>query len=32
MTSILILAVICILIGLYAIIKGDMPLIRKKGY
>ena len=30
MTSILILAVICILIGLYAIIKGDMPLIRKK--
>ena len=30
MTSILILAVICILIGLYAIIMGDMPLIRKK--
>lgn len=30
MTSIVILAIICILIGLYALIKGDMPLVRKK--
>lgn len=30
MTSIVILAIICILVGLYALIKGDMPLIRKK--